>query len=56
MKVADRRCHLYRAIDREGALLDYMPSEHRDGDAALRLLDVTGSRPERVTTDKPPSY
>ena len=30
MKVAGRWCYLYRAIDREGVLLDSMRSEHRD--------------------------
>jgi len=30
VKVAGRWCCLYRAIDRDGALIDSMLSEHRD--------------------------
>jgi transposase-like protein len=60
LKVAGRWCYLYRAIDRDGGLLDSMLSEHRDRNAARqflrRLVEVTGGRPERVTTDKHPSY
>ena len=60
VKVAGRWCYLYRAIDRDGELLDSMLSEHRDRNAARRflrrLVEVTGSRPDRVTTDKHPSY
>ncbi len=59
VKVAGRWCYLYRAIDRDGALIDSMLSEHRDRSAARRflrrLVEVTGGRPERVTTDKHPS-
>jgi len=50
----------YRAIDREGNLLDSMLSEHRDKHAARRflrrLLDSAGQRPLRMTTDKHPAY
>src|SRR5665811_1980961 len=60
VKVAGRWCYLYRAIDRDGELLDSMLSEHRDRNAARRflrrLVEVTGIRPDRVTTDKHPSY
>ena len=60
VKVAGRWCYLYRAIDRDGALLDSMLSEHRDRAAARRflrdLLDVVGRRPLRVTTDHHGSY
>ncbi len=60
VKVAGSWCYLYRAIDRDGELLDSMLSEHRDRSAARRflrrLVEVTGGRPERVTTDKHPSY
>ncbi len=60
VKVAGRWCYLYRAIDHDGELLDSMLSEHRDRNAARqflrRLVEVTGGRPERVTTDKHPSY
>ena len=47
--------YLYRAIDRDGNLIDSMLSEHRDLDAAKRFfnaaLEVTEQAPERVTTD-----
>ena len=60
VKVAGRWCYLYRAIDRDGGLLDSMLSEHRDRSAARRILrrlvEVTGGRPERITTDKLKSY
>ncbi|RLT39992.1 MAG: DDE domain-containing protein [Chloroflexi bacterium] len=45
--VAGRWCYLYRAIDRDGQLLDSMLSEHRDRSAARRflrgLLEVIGA-------------
>ena len=60
VKVAGRGCSLYRAIDREGALLDSMRSEHRDKDAARRflrrLVDVAERKPQRITTDPHPPY
>ena len=60
MKVAGRWCYLYRAIDREGVLLDSMLSEHRDKHAARRflrrLVEVTERKPQRVTTDQHPPY
>ncbi len=60
VKVAGRWCYLYRAIDRDGTLLDSMLSEHRDRAAARRflrrLLDVSSRRPLRVTTDHHGSY
>ena len=31
VKVAGRWCYLYRAVDRDGSLIDSMLSEHRDG-------------------------
>jgi len=56
--------YLYRAIDREGNLVDSLLSEHRDMDAAKRFfaqgapaaLDVAEQAPERVTTDGHDSY
>jgi transposase-like protein len=30
LKVRGRWCHLYRAVDRDGNLIDAMLSEHRD--------------------------
>ena len=55
MQVAGHWCDLYRAIDRAGQLLDSMLSEYRDRSAARRflrrLVEVSGRRPLRVTTD-----
>ena len=60
VKVAGRWCYLYRAIDRDGDLLDSMLSEHRDKHAARRflrrLVEVAGTKPLRVTTDAHPPY
>ena len=60
IKVSGRWRYLYRAIDREGNLLDSMLSEHRDKRAARcflpRLLDSAGRKPLRMTTDKHPAY
>jgi len=47
--------YLYRAIDRNGALVDVMLSERRDLAAAKAFFRsakaVTGVTPDRVTTD-----
>jgi putative transposase len=47
--------YLYRAIDRDGNLVDSLLSEKRDMEAAKRFfkqaLDVAGHAPQRVTTD-----
>ncbi len=60
VKVAGRWCYLYRAIDRDGVLIDSMLSEHRDKHAARRflrrLVEVAGTKPLRVTTDQHPAY
>ena len=60
VKVAGRWCYLYRAIDRDGQLIDSMLSEHRDKHAARRflrrLIEVAERRPARVTTDLHPAY
>ena len=60
IKVSGRWRYLYRAIDREGNMLDSMLSEHRDKHAARRflrrLIDRTGQKPLRITTDKHPAY
>ena len=52
--------YLYRAIDREGNLVDSLLSEHRDMDAAKRFftaaLEVAEQVPERVTTDGHDAY
>ena len=60
VKVAGRWCDLYRAIDREGTLIDSMRSAHRDKHAARRflrgLLQVAERKPLRITTDAHPAY
>jgi transposase-like protein len=52
--------YLYRAIDRDGALVDVMLSEHRDLAAAKAFFRsakmVTGVTPARVTTDGHDAY
>jgi putative transposase len=60
IKVHGHWRYLYRAIDRNGALVDVMFSEHRDMAAAKAffqsaktVIDVT---PDRVTTDGHDSY
>ena len=59
IKVGGRWRYLYRAIDREGNLLDSMLSEHRDKHAArrfLRRLLGSAQKPLRMTADKHPAY
>ncbi len=60
LKVRGRWCYLYRAIDRNGDLVDTMLSEHRDMAAARAFFRsakaATGATPERVTTDGHGSY
>jgi len=60
VKVGGRWRYLYRAIDRDGRLLDSMLSEQRDKHAARiflrRLLDATDRRPLRITTDRHLAY
>ena len=58
--VRGRWRYLYRAIDRDGALVDVMLSEHRDLAAARAFFrsakTVTGVTPDRVTTDGHDAY
>ena len=60
LKVRGRWCYLYRAIDRNGDLVDTMLSEHRDMAAAQAFFRsakaATGMLPDRVTTDGHGSY
>jgi transposase-like protein len=60
VSVHGKWCYLYRAIDRDGNLVDSMLSEKRDMEAAKRFfkqaVDVVGHTPERVTTDGHDSY
>src|SRR4051794_38953270 len=60
LKVRGRWCYLYRAIDRNGDLVDTMLSAHRDMAAAQAFFRsakaATGLVPDRVTTDGHGSY
>jgi putative transposase len=60
LKVGGRWAYLYRAIDRDGNLVDTMLSEHRDMAAAQTFFRsaeaVTGVTPDEVTTDGHGSY
>src|SRR4051812_47323976 len=60
LKVQGRWCYLYRAINRNGTLVDVLFSEHRDMAAAQAFFRsaqaVTGVTPDRVTTDGHDSY
>ncbi len=60
LKVNCKWCYLYRAIDKDGNLVDSMLSEHRNMEAAKRFFKVaqeaTGCVPERVTTDGHDAY
>src|SRR3954470_8035589 len=60
LKVKGRWCYLYRAIDREGNLVDSMLSPTRDMAAAQRLFrsaqSMVNSTPTQVTTDGHDSY
>ena len=60
IKVHGQWRYLYRAIDRSGALVDAMFSEHRDMDAAKAFFQsaktVADVTPDRVTTDGHDSY
>jgi putative transposase len=60
VKVAGKWCYLYRAIDRDGNLVDVYLSETRDLAAAKAFFrsarSVTQVEPEQVTTDGHTSY
>jgi len=60
VRVAGRWCYLYRAIDRDGNLVDALLSEKRDMAAAQRFfaaaLEVAGRAPTQVTTDGHDAY
>jgi transposase-like protein len=55
IKVSGKWCYLYRAIDRDGNLIDCRLSQKRDRQAAKaffrQALKSTGCKPQRVTTD-----
>ncbi len=60
LKVKGRLVYLYRAIDREGNLVDVLLSEKRDKAAARAFFrsarTVTGRVPQRVTSDGHDAY
>jgi putative transposase len=60
LKVKGKWCYLYRAIDREGNLVDSMLSATRDMNAAERFFrsarSMVNSTPTQVTTDGHDSY
>src|SRR4051794_30317939 len=60
LKVKGKWCYLYRAIDRDGNLVDSMLSATRDMTAAQRLFrsaqSMADSVPKQVTTDGHDSY
>jgi putative transposase len=60
IKVKGRWCYLYRAIDREGNLVDSMLSATRDMDAAQRFFrsarSMVNCAPTQVTTEGHDSY
>jgi transposase-like protein len=60
LKVKGKWCYLYRAIDKEGRLIDVRLSKTRDMEAAKRFFEkalaTAGEIPEKVTTDGHDSY
>jgi putative transposase len=60
LKINGQWHYLYRAIDREGNLVDTMLSQTRDLAAATaffkQAVDTVGGKPERVTTDGNDAY
>jgi putative transposase len=60
VKVQGRWCYLYRAIDRDGHLIDARLSDTRDLTAAEAFFrsawTVTGVTPDRITTDGHDAY
>ncbi|PHQ78160.1 MAG: IS6 family transposase, partial [Coxiella sp. (in: Bacteria)] len=59
LRVEGRWCYLYRAIDKEGNLVDVYLSNTRDQNAAedffLQAETTTGVTPDQITTDKEPA-
>jgi len=63
IKVKGQWRYLYRAVDKQGQTIDFLLTEHRDKEAALRFLKKAIRRhgvPEKITIDavtpmKPPS-
>ncbi|PHQ78665.1 MAG: IS6 family transposase [Coxiella sp. (in: Bacteria)] len=59
IRVEGRWCYLYRAIDKEGHLVDVYLSDTRDQNSAeyffLQAETTTGITPDQITTDKEPA-
>ena len=55
VKVAGRWCYLYRAIDRDGQLIDSMLSEKRDKHAARRFLGASSTSRRDGRCASPPT-
>ena len=54
MKVKGQWRYRYRAVDKQGQTIDFLLTEHRDEEAALRLLTKAIRRhgvPEKITID-----
>ena len=54
MKVKGQWRYLYRAVDQQGQTIDFLLTEHRDEEAALRFLTKAIRRhgvPEKITID-----
>jgi putative transposase len=54
IKVKGQWCYLYRAVDKHGQTIDFLLTEHRDTEAALRFLEKAIRRngvPETITID-----
>ncbi len=60
MRINGQGHYLYRAIDREGNLVDTLLSQTRDLAAATaffkQAVETVGRKPERVTTDGNDAY
>ena len=60
LRIAGRMVYLWRAVDAEGEVLDVLIQSRRNKPAAMKLmrklLKKYGFVPERMTTDKLPSY
>jgi transposase-like protein len=58
--IRGRRHRLWRVVDNEGEVLDFLTQSKRNANAALklmrRLLKKQGWAPTRITTDKLRSY
>jgi putative transposase len=54
IKVKGEWCYLYRAVDKQGQTIDFLLTEQRDQEAALRFLKQAIRRhgvPEKITID-----